>query len=85
MKEENGFDPYNVLKVSHNASLEVIQEAYRCLAQEYHPDRGGMGDAEYLKLLKRAKDILLDVKKKASFDAVHKAKVQRSASRPRPS
>ena len=82
MKEENGFDPYNVLRVSHSASLEVIQAAYRCLAEEYHPDRGGIGDAEYLKLLKRARDILLDVKKKAAFDAVYKARIR--ASHPRP-
>jgi len=88
VKGENGFDPYNgldpykVLRVSHSASLEVIQAAYRCQAQEYHPDRGGISDAEYMKLLKRAKDILLDVEKKAAFDAVYKAKVR--ASRPRP-
>jgi curved DNA-binding protein CbpA len=52
------------------------------MAQEYHPDRGGMGDAEYMSLLKRAKDILFDPKKKAAFDVIYRAKV--SASRPRP-
>ena len=83
MKEENSFDPYRVLRISHSASLEVIQAAYQNLAHEYHPDRGGIGDAEYLKLLSRAKDILFDPKKKAAFDALHRAKVQRGGFRPR--
>jgi hypothetical protein len=82
VKEENGFDPYKVLQVSHDASLEVIKAAYQNLARDYHPDRGGIGDAEYLKLLNRAKDILLDMKKKAAFDVIYKARVR--ASRPRP-
>ena len=82
MKDEDGFDPYRMLRISHSASTEVIRAAYQALAQEYHPDRGGMGDAEYMSLLKRAKDILFDPKKKAAFDAIHNAKVK--ASRPRP-
>ncbi len=82
MKDDDGFDPYRMLRISHSASIEVIRAAYQALSQEYHPDRGGMGDAEYTRLLNRAKDILFDPKKKADFDAVYRAKVR--ASRPRP-
>jgi DnaJ-class molecular chaperone len=33
--------PYSVLYVSPDAPQEVIQAAYRALANLYHPDRGG--------------------------------------------
>ena len=39
------FDPYKVLQVDPEAEDEVIQAAYRRLAQKYHPDRGGGPDA----------------------------------------
>ncbi len=31
-------DPYEILQVSRNAEIEVIQAAYRRLAWKYHPD-----------------------------------------------
>jgi curved DNA-binding protein CbpA len=38
-------DPYKVLQVDPEAEDEVIQAAYRRLAQKYHPDRAGGPDA----------------------------------------
>jgi curved DNA-binding protein CbpA len=38
-------DPYKVLQVDPEAEDEVIQAAYRRLAQKYHPDRGGGPEA----------------------------------------
>src|SRR5687767_11492713 len=32
-------DPYKILQVDPEAEVEVIQAAYRRLAQKYHPDR----------------------------------------------
>ena len=34
-----GFDAYEILGVSRNASSDAIQAAYRARMQEYHPDK----------------------------------------------
>jgi curved DNA-binding protein CbpA len=31
-------DPYEILGVSHDASLDQVKESYRALAKKYHPD-----------------------------------------------
>ena len=38
-------DPYKVLQVDPEADPDVIQAAYRRLAQKFHPDTGGGADA----------------------------------------
>ncbi len=40
-----GPDPYKILQVDPEAEDEVIQAAYRRLAQKYHPDRATGNDA----------------------------------------
>lgn len=34
-------DPYSILKINNNASEEDVKKAYKKLAREHHPDKGG--------------------------------------------
>jgi len=47
-------NPYEVLGVDEDADNEEVKQAYRELAKEYHPDRGG--DAEKFKEIQSAYD-----------------------------
>ena len=59
-------DPYKVLGVAKDAEQDVVKKAYRKLAREMHPDRGG--DPEKLKRVNAAYHMLGDVKKRKMFD-----------------
>lgn len=59
-------DPYRRLGVSRDAKSDEIKKAYRKLARELHPDRGG--DAEKLKEVNAAWEILGDDGKRKLFD-----------------
>jgi hypothetical protein len=49
--------PFQVLGVGANASKEEVERAYRLLAQEHHPDRGG--DEQQMMRINAARDALL--------------------------
>jgi hypothetical protein len=49
--------PWQVLGVKHDASPGEITTAYKRLASEFHPDRGG--DADKMARINRARDALL--------------------------
>lgn len=59
-------DYYSILGVPKNATQADIKKAYRKLAKEHHPDRGG--DAEKFKELSEANEILSDPQKKEEYD-----------------
>lgn len=59
-------DYYSILGVSKNASAEELKKAYRKLALQYHPDRGG--DQEKFKEVNEAYQILSNPQKKAQYD-----------------
>ncbi len=59
-------DYYQVLGVSRSASQEEIKKAYRKLAHEHHPDKGG--DEKKFKEVNEAYRILSDEQKKAQYD-----------------
>jgi molecular chaperone DnaJ len=60
-------DHYAVLGLPRTASQEDIKKAFRRLAAEHHPDRGG--NASKFKEVNTAHQVLTDEAKKAMFDA----------------
>lgn len=63
-------DPYKVLQVDPEAEDEVIQAAYRRLAQKYHPDLAGEGAeaARRMKAINAAWETLRDPVRRRAFD-----------------
>jgi len=57
---------YDVLGLPRDASPDDVKKAYRKLAREHHPDKGG--DAEKFKKVQEAYEILSDPQKRANFD-----------------
>src|SRR5581483_7290173 len=70
-------DYYEVLGVSKNASADEIKKAYRRLAIEHHPDRGG--NEEKFKELNEAYEVLKDSDKRKRYDQFGHAGVGTSA------
>lgn len=59
-------DYYKILGVDRNASEEEIKKAFRKLAHQYHPDRGG--DEKKFKEINEAYQILSNKEKRAQYD-----------------
>ena len=59
-------DYYSILGVSKNAAPQDIKKAYRKLAAQHHPDRGG--DADKFKQVQEAYDTLGDPAKRQQYD-----------------
>ena len=57
---------YKVLGVSADATEEAIKKAYRKLAVQHHPDKGG--DSELFKQIGQAYQVLSDPKKRQMYD-----------------
>jgi curved DNA-binding protein len=62
-------DYYKTLGISKNASPDEIKKAYRKLALQYHPDRGGDKESETkFKEINEAYQILSDPSKRQRYD-----------------
>jgi len=66
-------DYYAILQVSPTAEKEVIEAAYRKLAQKYHPDINKSPEAEEkMKRFNAAYEVLSDPAKRAAYDATRR-------------
>jgi DnaJ-class molecular chaperone len=63
-------DPYKILGVARDASVDAIRSAYRDLAKQHHPDLnpGNAKAEERFKAVSSANDILSDPAKRSRFD-----------------
>ncbi len=59
-------DYYKTLGIKKGSSGDEIKRAYRKLAHEHHPDKGG--DPEKFKAINEAYQVLSDPRKKAQYD-----------------
>jgi molecular chaperone DnaJ len=59
-------DFYKILGVEKNASPEELKKAFRRLAHEHHPDKGG--DAQKFKDINEAYQVLSDAEKRTKYD-----------------
>jgi curved DNA-binding protein CbpA len=69
-------DPYKVLQVDSEAEDEVIQAAYRRLAQKYHPDVAGPDGAERMTAINAAWALLRDPARRAALDRERRADLE---------
>lgn len=60
-------DYYKILGVDKSASADEIKKAFRKLAHEYHPDKGGGNEAKF-KEASEAYSVLSDEKKRKQYD-----------------
>lgn len=68
------FDPYKVLQVDPEADPEVIQAAYRRLAQKFHPDVApGPEAALRMVAINQAWQVLRDPERRAAHDLERRA------------
>lgn len=57
---------YETLGIDKSADTDEIRQAYKRLAKEHHPDRGG--DAEKFKKIQEAHEVLTDENKRRMYD-----------------
>lgn len=69
-QEPATLDLYGLLGVDRVASPQTIRLAYRDKAKEYHPDVEGTGNKLKFNQVRLARDVLLNPKSRANYDAV---------------
>ena len=74
-------DPYKVLQVDPEAEDEVIQAAYRRLAQKYHPDIAGPDASTRMISINAAWELLRDPGRRAAHDRARRMAEQGRAGR----
>jgi len=78
---ESEFDPYKTLQVDPEADQEVIQAAFRRLAQKWHPDVAtGPEAAARMTAINRAWELLRDPDRRARYDRARDERVRAASS-----
>jgi curved DNA-binding protein CbpA len=75
MNNDPNRDLYEILEISPNASQETVERMFRYLAQRYHPDRQGTGDADRFDQIVKAYNTLKEPESRAAYDSRHKTNV----------
>lgn len=57
---------YEILGVARDATADTVKKAFRKLAQQHHPDKGG--DHETMQQVQQAYDVLGDAERRARYD-----------------
>ena len=71
---------YDRLGVQRNAGVDDIKKAYRNLAREHHPDKGG--DPEKFKEIQEAHEVLTDERRRQVYDTTGSTNEQQSQGPP---
>ncbi len=66
MSQIDELNYYHLLEIPKDATLDQIKKAYRRLALQHHPDKGG--DENYFKQISEAYQILSDTNLRAQYD-----------------
>ena len=76
---------YEILQVHPSAEPEVIEAAYKKLAQKYHPDVDKSPEAtEKMKMINVAHDVLSNPEQRKRYDSIKPNKKAGSSSKPKP-
>lgn len=63
------YDPYKILGLTRQATLQEIRRAYKNLAKEWHPDKSSKPNAETKFVeIKQAYELLADTDRRKAFD-----------------
>jgi len=65
---------YEILGVAKDAGSAAIKAAYRKLAQQHHPDKGG--DKDRFQAIQQAYEVLSDDERRADYDATGEVRQQ---------
>ena len=68
VQDLEGTAHYDVLKISRDATAAQIKSAYRAAARVHHPDKGG--DASVFAKVQLAFEVLIDPKRRETYDAL---------------
>jgi curved DNA-binding protein CbpA len=67
--QSDDFDAYKTLQVDPEADPEVVQAAYRRLAQKWHPDVAGSEGEARMVAINRAWELLAEASSRAAYDS----------------